>query len=179
MFGRMTFVLRIAGDPSNLAPAVRRAVAEVEPDRPLANITSGRVERYLWGRYSYVFVLAAFALAATLIASIGVYGMMSGAVAARLREIAVRIALGADARDVFTAVARQALTIVGVGLGVGIAGALGMTRFISSQLWGISATDPVAFVTVTLLLATVAAAACVVPVRRALGTDPVSVLKAE
>jgi putative ABC transport system permease protein len=179
MFGRMTFVLRIAGDPATLGPAVRRAVAEVEPDRPLANIVSGRIERYFWGRYSYVFVLAAFALAATLLASIGVYGVMSCAVAERLREIAVRIALGADARDVFTAVARQALTIVSIGLGVGIAGALGLTRFISSQLWGISATDPLAFLTVALLLATVAAAACVVPVRRALGTDPVSVLKSE
>jgi putative ABC transport system permease protein len=179
MFGRMTFVLRIAGDPAILAPAVRRAVAEVEPDRPLANISSGRVDRYFWGRYSYVFVLATFALAATLIASIGVYGVMSCAVAERLREIAVRIALGAGARDVFTAVARQALAIVGVGLVVGIVGALGMTRFISSQLWGISATDPAAFLTVALLLGGVAAAACVVPVRRAIRTDPVSVLKAE
>lgn len=179
MFGRMTFVLRAAGDPVSLASAVRGAVAEVEPDRPLANISSGRVERYFWGRYSYVFVLAAFALVATLIASIGVFGVMSCAVTERLREIAVRIALGADARDVFAAVARQALTIIGVGLGAGIAGALGMTRFISSQLWGVSPTDPAIFLTVALLLAGVAAAACVVPVRRALSTDPVSVLRAE
>ncbi len=179
IFGRMTFVLRTAGDPASLAPAVRSAVAEVEPDRPLANIASGRVERYFWGRYSYVFVLAAFALAATLIASIGVYGVMSCAVTERLREIAVRIALGADARDVFAAVARQALAIVGVGLVVGIAGALGITRFISSQLWGVSPTDPATFLTVALLLGGVAAAACIVPVRRALRTDPVSVLKAD
>ena len=179
MFGRMTFVLRTAGGPVALAPAVRRAVAEVEPDRPLANIASGRVERYFWGRYSYVFVLAAFAIVATLIASIGVYGVMSYAVTQRLREIAVRIALGADARDVLTAVARQALAIVGVGLGIGVAGALGMTRLISSQLWGITPTDPATFLTVALLLGAVAAGACFVPVRRALGTDPVSVLKAE
>ena len=179
MFGRMTFVLRTAGDPGALAPAVRRAVAEVEPDRPLANIASGRVERYFWGRYSYVFVLAAFAIVATLIASIGVYGVMSYAVSQRLREIAVRIALGADARDVLTVVARQALAIVGVGLGIGVAVALGMMRFISSQLWGVTPTDPATFLMVAGLLAAVAAAACVVPVRRALETDPVSVLKAE
>jgi len=179
IFGRMTFVLRTAGDPRSLVPAVRRAVAEVEPDRPLANISSGRIERYLWLRYSYVFVLGVFAIAATLIASIGVYGVMSYAVAQRSREIAIRIVLGADARDVCAAVARQALAIVGVGLALGLTGALGMTRLISSQLWGITATDPPTFAAVALVLSGVAAAACLVPVRRALLTDPVSVLKAE
>ncbi len=119
------------------------------------------------------------AIAATLIASIGVYGVMSYTVAQRLREIAIRIALGADGRDVFAAVARQALVIVGAGLGVGLAGALGMGRFISSQLWGITPTDPATFLAVALLLGAVAATACIVPVRRALRADPVSVLKAD
>ena len=142
MFGRMTFVLRTAGDPASLVAAVQRAVAEVEPDRPLANISTRRVEPYFFGRYAYVFVLVAFALAATLIASIGVYGVMSYAVAQRLREIAIRIALGADGRAVFAAVARQALAIIGVGVGLGFLGALAMGRLISSQLWGVSPTDP-------------------------------------
>jgi hypothetical protein len=97
--------------------------------------------------------------------------MMSGAVAARLREIAVRIA-PARTPAMFTAVARQALTIVGVGWRRD-RGALGRRAYLS-HLERYSATDPIAFLTVTLLLATVAAAACVVPVRRALGTDPVS-----
>ena len=179
IFGRMTFVLRTSGDPTSLVQAVQQAVAEVEPDRPLGNISTRRVERYLVGRYSYVFVLVAFAMAATLIASIGVYGVMSYTVAQRLREIAIRIALGADGRDVFTVVARQALAIVGVGLGLGLAGALGMGRLISSQLWGITPTDPATFLGVALLLGAVAAAACLVPVRHALRADPVSVLKGE
>ena len=175
----MTFVLRTAGDPASLVAAVQHAVAEVEPDRPLANISTRRVEPYLFGRYSYVFVLMAFAMAATLIASIGVYGVMSYTVAQRLREIAIRIALGADGRDVFAAVARQALAIVGVGLGLGLLGGLAMGRLIASQLWGITPTDPATFLAAALLLGAVAAAACLAPVRRALRADPVSVLKAE
>ena len=179
IFGRMTFVLRTAGDPATLVTAVQRAVAEVEPDRPLGNISTRRVEPYLFSRYAYVFVLVAFAMAATLIASIGVYGVMSYTVAQRLREIAIRIALGADGRAVFATVARQALVIVGVGVGLGFLGALAMGRLISSQLWGITPTDPTTFLAVALLLGVVAAVACLAPVRRALRTDPVSVLKAE
>ena len=180
IFGRMTFVLRTAGDPAALVAAVRHAVAEVEPDRPLGNISTRRVEPYLLSRYSYVFVLVAFAMAATLIASIGVYGVMNYTVAQRLREIAIRIALGADGRDVFAAVARQALAIVGAGLACGVARSAGSWgACISSQLWGITPTDPATFVAVALLLGVVAAGACLAPVRRALRTDPVSVLKAD
>jgi predicted permease len=179
MFGRMTFVVRTAGDPSSFVPTVGRAVAEVEPDRPLTNLTSGRVERYLWGRYAYVFVVGAFAIVAILIASAGVYGVMAYAAAHRSREIAIRIALGADARDVIGTVARQGLAIVGAGLVLGLAGAWATTRLISAQLWGISPTDPPTYAAVAVLLSGVAAAACLVPVRRAMRTDPVSVLRAE
>ena len=179
MFGRMTFVLRTTADPASLVAAVRHAVAEVEPDRPLANISTRRVEPFFFSRYSYVFVLVALAMTATLIASVGVYGVMSYSVAQRRREIALRIALGADARDVFAAVARQALVIVGVGLGLGLVSALAVGHLISSQLWGIAPTDPVRLLAVALLLGTAAAAACLTPVRRALRADPVSVLKAD
>jgi putative ABC transport system permease protein len=179
IFGRMTFVVRTAGDPSRLVSAVRRAVAEVEPDRPLTNLTSGRVERYLWGRHAYVFVVGAFAMAATLIASIGVYGVMAYATAQRSREIAIRIALGADARDVMGTVARQGLAIVGAGLSLGLALAWATARVIAAQLWGVSATDPPTYAAVAVVLSGVAAAACLIPVRRALRTDPLSVLRAE
>jgi len=179
IFGRMTFVLRTAGDPRGLVAAVQRAVAEVEPDRPLGSISTRRIEPYLVSRYAYVFVLVAFALAATLIASIGVYGVMSYAVAQRRRELAIRIALGADGRAVFAAVARHALTIIGAGVGLGLLGALAMGRLISSQLWGITPTDPATFLAVALLVGIVAGSACLAPVRRALRADPVSVLKAD
>ena len=179
MFGRMTFVVRTSGDATALVPAIRQAVAEIEPDRPLASVSSTPVERYMWSRYSYVFVVAAFALVATLIASCGVYGVMSYAVAQRSREIAVRLALGANARDVLSTIGRQAFVVVGLGLLTGIAAALAGTRLIAAQLWGVTPTDPATFGGIALLQSLVAAAACRAPIRRALRTDPVSALKCD
>lgn len=177
MFGRMTFVVRTAGAATVVVPAIRNAVAEVEPDRPIASVSSTPVQPYMWGRYSYVFVVGGFALVALLIATFGVYGVMSYVVAQRSREIAIRLALGANARDVLATVGRQALVVVVSGLVVGVLGALVGARLLTAQLWGVTPTDPATFIAIGVLLSIVAGAACRAPVRRALRTDPVAALK--
>jgi putative ABC transport system permease protein len=177
LFGRMTFVVRTAGDAPAVVPAIRNAVAEVEPDRPIASVSSTPVQPYMWGRYSYVFVVAGFALVALLIATFGVYGVMSYVVAQRSREIAIRLALGASGRDVIATVGRQAFAIVASGLVVGVLGALAGARMLTAQLWGVTPTDPATFFAIGVLLSIVAGAACRAPVWRALRTDPVAALK--
>jgi len=179
LFGRMTFVVRTAGDATRLVPAIRNAVAELEPDRPIASVSSTTVQPYMWSRYSYVFVVVAFAIVATLIASFGVYGVMSYAVAQRSREIAIRLALGASTRDVLSTVGRQAFVVVAVGLITGVASALVGMRTLATLLWGVAPNDPVTFVGIALLLTIVAGAACRAPIRRALDTDPVAALKCD
>jgi putative ABC transport system permease protein len=177
LFGRMTFVVRSTSAPADLVPTIRRAVAEVEPERPLAGMSADVVERYMWSRHSYVFVIGIFAIVATLVASFGVFGVMSYAVAQRSREIAIRVALGASPRDVLSAVGRHALTIVAAGLVAGVAAALATTRLLSAQLWNVSPTDPATFAGIAVLLTAVAGAACQAPVRRAIRVDPLRVLR--
>jgi hypothetical protein len=177
LYGRMTFVVRSTGEPSALVPTIRRAVADVEPDRPLAGMASEVIERYMWSRHSYVFVIGIFAIVATLVASFGVYGVMSYAVAQRSRETAIRVAIGAGQADVLFAVGRQALTIVTVGLVAGVAVALAATRLLSTQLFSVSPTDPATFAAIAVLLTAVAGAACLAPARRAIQGDVLKVLK--
>jgi ABC-type antimicrobial peptide transport system permease subunit len=133
----------------------------------------------MWSRYSYVFVVVAFAIVATLIASVGVYGMMSYAVAQRTREIAIRLALGANAGDVLSTVGRRAFTVIAAGLLAGVASALAGMRLLAAQLWGVTPTDPATFAGIAVLLTIVAGAACRAPVRRALRTDAVAALRCD
>jgi putative ABC transport system permease protein len=179
--GNMTFLLRATGDPAALVPAARRAVAEVEPDRPLA--AASTVDAHMSNamakfRYSVVLV-GVFAGMATLLAAIGTYGVMAYTVSQRTREIGIRRAMGAGPREIIAYVGRRALVLVAVGLAGGLAGALALTRFIASQLWGVTPTDPATFGAVSLVLAGVAAVACVGPVRRAIAVDPTIALRAE
>ncbi len=180
MFGQMTFVLR-TGNPLALLAEARRAVAEVDPDRPLANIAT--MQRQFGGfmreRGYYVLVLGVFAFAATLLAAIGIYGVMAYSVAQRTHEIGIRMALGASAREVVKLVGRRALLLISAGLVLGLAGSLALTRLIASQLWGVTPTDPATFAAVSLLLAVVALLACFVPARRAIRVDPTVALRSE
>ena len=126
-----------------------------------------------------MWLLALFATAATLIATCGIYGVMSYAVAQRRREIGVRMALGADRRDVLRLVLVRALRIVGAGLIVGLAGAVGVTRVLQRFLFGVTPTDPMVFTLVTLLLLAVGLLAAWLPARRATRIDPWAALRAE
>jgi len=181
MFGQMTFLLRTSGDPMILVPAARRAVADADPDRPLASINT--MDQLLGGpmrsRSRYVLVLGIFAFVATVLAAIGIYGVMAYSVAQRTREIGIRMALGASAHEVVRLVGRQALLLIGVGLAMGLIGSLALTRFIASQLWGVTPTDPATFAGVTALLVLVALVACFIPARRAVRVDPTVALRSE
>ena len=179
MGGRMTFFVRTAGDPLRLVADVRRAIATIEPDRPLTAVSKAELGNYFWFRKAHVLAVAGFALVATLLAALGLYGILACTLARRTREIAIRVALGAGAVEVIRAIGLPSLRVVSIGLAAGIAGAIGFGRLIESQLWGITATDPPTFVAAAALLVTVTGLACVPPIRRARRIDPAVALKAE
>lgn len=177
----MTFVLRTAGEPLALMPAMRKAVREIDPNRPLADPKT--VEQYMaedvqYPRY-YSMLLSLFAGIALALAAVGIYGVMSYAVAQRTREIGIRMALGAAGRDVCMLVVHYALPLVLGGLIFGLAGAAALTRFLSSELWGVTATDLATFTAVSIALVCVSAAACMIPTWRATRVDPLIALRHE
>jgi putative ABC transport system permease protein len=175
------FVLRTAGDPLKLMPDVRKAAAQVDSSRPVSNIrtveqTLDRQVRYL---RLYVLLLGVFGGIAAVLAAVGIYGVMAHIVAQRTREIGIRIALGASAQEVLSLVARQALALIAIGLALGLVGSFALTRILASALWGVTATDPLTFLTVSLFLALVALTACFLPTRQAAAVDPVVALRSE
>ena len=180
-FGIMTFVVRHSGDEAAMVDAARRAVAEVEPARPLVEV--GVVRRALDARLpelsTYVSAVVGFGIVAMLLAAIGVYGVTAYAVSMRTRELGIRRALGAGARQVVTATAARTASLITVGLTAGLLTAAVLTPLIESQLVGVAPTDPMTFAAAAALLAVVAGAACVGPTRRALSVDPASVLRSE
>ncbi|MGH9201709.1 MAG: FtsX-like permease family protein, partial [Vicinamibacterales bacterium] len=181
MFGQMTFMLRSSGDPMSLVSAARRAVAEIDPDRPLSNVvTMGRqITSPIPQRREYVVMLGVFALTATLLAAIGIYGVMAYSVTQRTREIGIRMALGASARAVVLIIGRRALVLVMLGLLFGVAGSLTLTRLLTSQLWGVAPTDLATYAVVFGLLLCVSLLACYLPTRRATAVNPTVALRCE
>ena len=181
MFGQMTFLLRSSGDPMALLPAARRAVAEIAPDSALASamLMDWYVAGGLRDRRTAAIVLGVFAFAATVLAAIGVYGVMSYLVAQRTREIGIRMALGASALEVIALVGGSAVRLIAIGVLLGLAGSIAFARLITSQLWEVTPTDPATYAGVSLLLALVALLAIVVPLRRAVAVDPTVALRYE
>jgi putative ABC transport system permease protein len=177
----MYFILRTPGDPMAISESVRRAVAEVDPDRPVANMTT--VERNLNQQVQYVrlyvLLLGIFGVIAGVLAAIGIYGVMAYAVAERTREIGIRMALGASSRDIFRLVVLHALILLSIGLTLGLMGSFALTRYLASALYEVKATDPSTFVSVSLLLALVAVIACLIPTRRAVSVNPTVALRYE
>jgi len=177
----MGFVVRTGGDPMAALGAARAAVASVDPNLPLAGVNTMETligQRTGPRRFS-VLLLSGFAALALVLASIGLYGVMSYTVAQRTRELGVRVALGAGAADVLAMVLQQGVRLAITGVGIGLVAALLLTRLMRSMLFGVGAADPATFVLVPLLLLAVAALASYLPARRAVGVDPVVALRAE
>ena len=133
----------------------------------------------LYSATAGAWLLAAFGGLALLLAAVGIYGVLSFSIASRTREIGIRLALGAGARSVFKVVLRDGLVLVGVGVTLGVLGALAVGRLLASFLYGVSPADVATFVAVTVILGAVAFLACVIPARRAMRMDPIAALRYE
>jgi len=178
---RMTIVVRTDGEPLSYVNSVRSAVWAVDRDQPVSAIRSmERVIEDRIGAYRAVTqVMGALSLCALLLAAVGIFGMLSYAVSERTHEIGVRMALGAQRGDICRVVLFRGIALVLVGLGIGIPGALGSMRYLSSQLFGVRPTDPLTYATTSLVLCGVALAAMLLPARRAMAVDPVLALRSE
>jgi predicted permease len=176
----VSFVVRTA-TPGSVVEGVRAEIRRAAPDLPIESMLTmdEAVAKSVAQPRFRMLLLALFAIAATLIATCGIYGLMAYAVTQRRREIGVRMALGADRRDVLRLVLTRALRIVVAGLIIGLAGAAGVTRVLQTFLFGVTPTDPIAFTTVTLLLMVVGLMAAWLPARRATRIDPWAALRAE
>lgn len=174
-------VLRTAGDPATLAEPVRRTVAGLDPDLPIRQLRTmeNAMAEGLAQRRFVMALLASFSAAATLLAALGIYGVMAYVVGCRTREIGIRLAMGAERRVIVGAVLREALAQAAVGLAVGLLGALAVSGVLRTQLFGLEPTDPFTFAGVCALLLAVALAASALPAWRAARVDPTVALQSE
>ncbi|HET9317261.1 MAG TPA: ABC transporter permease [Vicinamibacteria bacterium] len=180
--GEATLVVRTNGDPEGLVPAVRDAVRALDPEMPLYDVKT--IEQLVNGRTLLLPRLAAqlallFAGAAVLLAMVGLYGVVAFSVARRVREIGIRMALGASRPRIVLMVMKDGASLALLGVGLGLLGALAATRVLASVLFGVGATDVATFASVSALLLGVAALAAFVPARRATAVDPLSSLRSE
>jgi putative ABC transport system permease protein len=177
----LTLVLRGAGDPLNLVPAVRAQIAGPTRDQPIYSVRTMEqiVSRSLAERRFAMLVLAMFAATALLLAGVGIYGVMSYAVTRRVREIGIRSALGASRQEIVGLVLRQGMRVAGIGMAAGLVAAVALTRLMSTLLYGVRPADPLTLVAVTFLLGAIALLACYVPARRATAVDPLIALRSE
>jgi putative ABC transport system permease protein len=173
--------VRTSGDPARVIPALRKVLADIDPNIPLASVLTleTRVSAALAPWRFAMLMLGLFAAIALVLAVIGIYGVISYAVALRTHEIGVRVALGAQSRDVVRLVGRQALAVTGVGIAIGSVVALIAGRVLTNLLYGVEPTDPVTFVAVAVVLAGAAVVAAAIPAWRASRLDPVLALRAE
>jgi putative ABC transport system permease protein len=177
----LTLQLRMAGDPKTLANALRKEVERLDPNVAIANLATFAELRQapLFPSRAMAIVSSLFGLLALLLAAMGIYGITSYTVGQRTREVGIRIALGAQRSDIFRLILGQGVGVMFVGVVVGLGAALALTRFLSSQLFGVSHLDLLTFVAVSLLLAFVALIACYIPARRAAKVDPIAALHSE
>jgi ABC-type antimicrobial peptide transport system permease subunit len=177
-----TLVLRTSlADPFALESALRRVLRELDPDAPAYMVQTFEqvVSRSLWRQRMPGQVLGVFAVMAMVLAAVGIYGVISYAVAQRTRELGVRMALGASRGAVALLVLRQGVRLALLGVAIGLGGALLLTRLLERLLYDIPATDAFTFVIVPVVLTAVALVASLVPARRATRVDPVVAMKAE
>jgi putative ABC transport system permease protein len=174
--------VRVAGGaPASITGAIRQEIKKADPTLPLFNIRSGEEARRntFWEFRLFGWMFSIFGAVALVLASIGVYGVLSYAVSQRTQEIGVRMALGASRQNVFALIVSQGAKLAGIGIMCGVLGAAAVTRVVASLLYNVSATDPLSFVATAGFLAIVALLASYIPARRATGVDPIVALRAE
>jgi putative ABC transport system permease protein len=180
-FGAMALTVRASGNPMSLAPTIQREVNSIDPDLPvyrvrsMAEIMGDSLER----RRLALILLTVFAALALLLASVGIYGVTSYAVAQRQMEIGLRMALGADRGQILRLMIRSGMATIAAGLGLGVVLALSLTRLMSGLLFSVRATDPLALGGAALLFATAAFVAILIPARRATTVEPMAALRCE
>jgi predicted permease len=179
--GGAYFELRTAGNPALLIRAVRNVANQVDSRLPLSDIhtQSQEIDELLLQERLVARIASFFGVLAVLLACMGLYGLLSYEVTRRTREVGIRMALGAQKGEVLKLVVKQGMVLAVAGVGVGIAGALGLTRFLSSLLYGVKPADPLTFVVVSMVLSGVALLACYIPAHRAAKVDPMVALRYE
>ena len=177
----LSYVVRTSAEPMSVAPLVRQAVASVDADLPVSNVSpmDELIEATTGPRRFAMLLLGSFSVLAAALAAIGLYGVMSYTVTQRSRELGVRLALGAGPRDVLSLVLGQGLRLACIGVATGVIAALALTRLLQSMLYNVSATDPLTFLLIPLLLLGVTLLASWIPARRAMRVDPVVALRAD
>jgi len=176
-----TLLVRTNAKPENVIGAIRNEFRNLDPNLPVTDVKTltDHMKLSLFPARAVAALLGAFGLLALALAAIGIYGVMSYSVAQRTREIGIRMALGAQRGNVLSMVLRQGMTLAAIGIGIGLVAALTLTRLLSGLLYGVSATDAVAFAGVTALLGVVVAMACFIPARKAAKVDPMVALRYE
>jgi len=177
----IAMIVKTSGDPGAVIAGVREQIKAIDPELPPFNIQTMNDVLYssLARERFTTILLIIFAGVALVLAAIGVYGIISYGVTQRVQEVGVRMALGAQTRDVLKLIIGQGLKLVLIGTMVGAAAAFATTRFISDLLYQVSATDPLTFGATSLLIAGVAFLACYVPARRAASVDPIEAIRTE
>jgi putative ABC transport system permease protein len=177
----VTFMVRTAGDPTPLIPAVKKAILENWPDQPIDQIQTGQQLYSQWLEWPrrYLLLFGCFAGLAVVLACIGLFGVVNYSVSQRTREIGIRMALGAASRDVAKMVIKYVAAMLLLGVALGLGGALALTRFVQSFLFGVPPTDTLTFAAVAVTLIVVGLAACWLPARRASRIDPMTALRHE
>jgi predicted permease len=171
--------VRTSGSPGAVIPSVRESVQSLDRNLALVNVnTIGELlDQGLWAARMGAILLGVFGLLALLLASVGIYGVLSYSVSQRTQEVGIRMALGATPRQVLGLVVKQGMTLVLIGVAIGLAGSFGLSRVLASLLFGVKASDPVTFAAVSLVLAAVALMATYIPARRATKVDPMVALR--
>src|SRR6266542_2624166 len=168
-------VVRTRGDAAALTSAIRQAIWSVDKDQPIVRVATmdDLLARSAAERRFVLILFEAFGLVALALAAIGIYGVLSGSVTERTQEIGIRLALGAQTTAVLKLILWQGMKLIVMGIGLGLLVAVALTRLLHSLLFGVSATDPLTFAAIALLLLLVALFACCVPARRATKVDPI------